>query len=235
MNDLLLIFMSFTGILVVYWVVLGQWKHNKMMKEKKQQVKAVLFDMDGVIIDSIDAWYSVFNSTLMHLKNKIITKKEFTDNVWGISFEKAAKEYFDDISVSKLKKVYFKDEEKFIKNTDLMDGAKEILEELKKKGVKTAIVSNTSKDVVKKLLSHHKILESFSFVLGGDSIKNPKPAPDALQKACEELGFLAEDCVFVGDTINDKQASKKAGMAFIGYKIDGDFKVDDLRKISGLI
>ena len=51
-----------TALLALYWIFYGQRKYNDMLiPKRKTELKAVLFDLDGVILDSFEAWYSVFN------------------------------------------------------------------------------------------------------------------------------------------------------------------------------
>ena len=73
-----------TAFLALYWVFYGQRRHNEMFTPKrKTELKAVLFDLDGVIIDSFEAWFHVFNQVREDLKLKEISKEEFRNKVWG--------------------------------------------------------------------------------------------------------------------------------------------------------
>lgn len=234
MNSFLLILLSLTAILCVYWLILGQWRYNKMMKPQKK-LKAILFDLDGVIIDSYNAWFKIFNKTRKHYKLDEVSEQEFKQKIWGISFEKAAKDYFKNAELKEIRKFYFSHIQEFKSNTKLNENVKETLEKIKQKGIKTAIVSNTNKRSVSEVIKYHKINNYFDVILGGDSVEHGKPAPDSLLEACKQLEVSPSESIMVGDTFNDKGAAKNANIFFIGYNIDGDFKISDFKDLLGLI
>lgn len=240
MNDFLLIIISLTVILSIYWIVIGQWKHNKMMRQhttpvRPSKIKAVIFDLDGVIIDSLEAWIKVFNDTRKHYNLPIITKKEFMGKVWGGSMERDVRLYFKGKTIEEVSKLYFSKMDKFIESTKLNANVKETLEKLKTKSIKLCVVSNSYKKVVLGILNFHKIKGSFDVILGGDDVENGKPAPDSLLKVCKRLDIKVNEAVLVGDTTNDFGAAKNAGMFFIGYKINGDLKISDFKDLERLI
>ena len=107
MSFLLTAVIVFTGFLALYWVFYGQRKYNDMFMSKiKPKLKAVLFDLDGVIIDSFEAWYGVFNHVRRDLKLKEISREEFNRKVWGGSVEADAKNYYKNRSVKEIEKAY---------------------------------------------------------------------------------------------------------------------------------
>lgn len=233
MNSILLILLSLTAILCVYWLILGQWKYNKIMRPQKK-LKAILFDLDGVIIDSFNAWFKIFNKTRKHYKLTEVSEQEFEKKIWGTCFENSTKKYFKGIELEEITKFYFSRIEEFKSNTKLNENVKETLEKIKQKGIKTAIVSNTNQKSVSEILKHHKLSRFFDTILGGDSVEHGKPAPDSLLEACKQLGVKTSESIMVGDTFNDKGAAKNANVFFIGYNIDGDFKISDFKDLLGL-
>ena len=68
-----------------------------------------------------------------------------------------------------------------------------------------------------------------------DDVKRRKPAPDMILKACKMLKVKPKNTILVGDTINDMIAGKRAGCVTMGYKIKGDYTVNNLRKIERFI
>ena len=240
MNDFLLIILSATAVLSIYWIIAGQWKHNKMMRQhtansKPSKAKAIIFDLDGVIIDSLEAWFKVFNETREHYKLPKISKKEFIGSVWGSPMEKDVERYFKGKTIEQISKYYFSNFTNFKEDTRLNPDVKETLEKLKGKKLKLGIVSNSFKKQVSGILEHHKIEHLFDVVLGGDDVENGKPAPDSIFEACKRLKIKPEEAVFVGDTMNDAGASKNAGMFFIGYHTNGDLKISDFKDLLELV
>ena len=87
-----------TAFLALYWVFYGQREHHEMfMPKRKTKLKAVLFDLDGVLLNSFEAWYHVFNHVRKDLKLKEISRDEFKKKVWGGSVEADAKNYYKNI------------------------------------------------------------------------------------------------------------------------------------------
>ncbi len=237
MNDFLLIVLSLSVILAIYWIVIGQWKHNRMMRQttKPNKIKAAIFDLDGVIIDSFQAWFNVFNSTRKHYKLPEITKKEFLGKIWGGSIKRDIKTYFKGKTVEEIGKHYFAHFDNFKKDTTLNPNVRETLKKLKNKNIKLGIVTNTYKKPVLEIFEYHKIKDLFDVVLGGDEVKNGKPAPDSLFEACKRLKIKPEEAVLVGDTSNDFGAAKNANMFFIGYHTNGDLKISDFKDLLQLV
>src|SRR3989338_3704105 len=196
--------------------------------------QAILFDMDGVLVDSHDSWVYIFNKTLKKFENKKVSIKEFDAKVWSKAFEQTAKKYFK-APVKEIRAYYAGIYNEYRKRLKIMDGAVETLSGLKSKGIKLALVSNTQRKVVKRLLKDIKMLKYFDFVLGGDDVKKGKPAPDLLNKAMKLLKLQKKDAFFVGDTRWDRMAAGKAKLRFVGYKIDGDGRVEDLKGLLSLI
>jgi len=193
-------------------------------------IKAILFDMDGVLIDSHDAWFHIFNRAYKKFENKKITVKEFDDLIWAKAFEKVAKRYFK-APLEDIRAYYREIYEEYHKRLKIMKNAKQALSELNSKDLKLVVVSNSQKNIVKKVLKDVGLAEYFNLFIGGDDVKNGKPEPDILYKALDLLKLKKEDVLFVGDTKWDRIASKKAKIKFIGFKTDGDERIDDLKEL----
>src|SRR3989338_3943574 len=84
-----------TALLALYWIFYGQRKYNDMLiPKRKTELKAVLFDLDGVILDSFGAWYAVFNHARRNFNLKEISRQEFKDKAWGGSVKADVNNYF---------------------------------------------------------------------------------------------------------------------------------------------
>ncbi|MFH1642080.1 MAG: HAD family hydrolase [Nanoarchaeota archaeon] len=196
------------------------------------KIKAVLFDMDGTLVDSYDAWFEAFNSALVHFGFSKIERQEFSENIWAISFGISIKKYLPGITSGKIQEYYFDTFQNFICLIRLNNNVLEILEYFKSKNIKLAVVSNTQANIIKKILSKLKILQYFDFIIGGDSVKTGKPNPEIIKLACKSLSVLETETIFVGDTIFDKKAAISAGSNFIGYNF-GD--ITDLVELKGYL
>lgn len=191
-------------------------------------IKAILFDMDGVLIESHKAWVYLFNKALKKFEGRELSIEEFDKSIWSNAFDKIAKEYFS-VPPEKVRDYFKEVYEDYKKRLKVDENAKETLSALKSKGLKLAVVSNTQRSVIKKTLSDVGLAKFFDFFIGGDDVEHGKPEPDLLYKAMGLLKLKKDEALFIGDTKYDKMAAEKAGIKFIGFKIDGDERVNDLR------
>jgi HAD superfamily hydrolase (TIGR01509 family) len=235
MNNILVLILSITALLALYWVLIGQWKQNAMLRQQNRKIKAVLFDLDGVLIDSHDAWFKVFNHTREKFKLKQISEQEFDTKVWGGSIERDAGNYFKKIKIEKIASTYKNSLLKFKKNIKINPYAHYLIKNIKDKKLKTGVITNSFKNTALKILDYHGIKKAFDVIIGGDEVEHGKPAPDSILKACEALNIKPEEALLVGDTMNDINAGKNAGCFTIGYKVHGDLMVDDLKDIARML
>ena len=91
-------------------------------------------------------------------------------------------------------------------------GVREGLAALRAHGAVLACVTNKPHGPAVDLLAHLALLDSFELVIGGDSLPRRKPDPLPLRHACSELGITVEHSVFAGDSVNDVDAARAAGM-----------------------
>jgi HAD superfamily hydrolase (TIGR01549 family) len=194
-------------------------------------LKAVLFDMDGVLVDSHQTWFERFNASLKHFGFNEITVEEFDKHVWAVSFQENALNYFPGITLDQILDFYNETFDKFkVKKIESVD---EILKKLKNNKIKIGLTSNSQSKIVKKILKQINIHSNFDVILGGEQIENPKPDPEIIIKACKKLGVDPKQAVMVGDSTYDEQAAAAAGCGFIGYKMkDG---IQDLLQIEEII
>jgi HAD superfamily hydrolase (TIGR01509 family) len=152
--------------------------------------QAVLFDMDGTILNPI-------NDGLLEFKIRwgIPTDQLIIPNLPNLP-EKASDEYNQ---LAEFEAV----------NSTLRDGVHELLESLKAANIKTALVTNNSGSSMKTVLVKHQV--SFDLVLSRDDAAM-KPAPDMLFLALEKLQISPSHAIMVGDTRPDVGAARNAGI-----------------------
>ena len=237
MSSILLgIIIVVTGLLALYWIFYGQRKYNEAFTPKRNvELKAILFDMDGVLIDSFDLWYGAFNGLKEKYGLKRLSLEDFKKNVWGTSTEKNAKKHFKGVKVEEIKANYSKAIADNLHKSKLMPMAKEILKLIKDKNVKLGLVTNTSKELVIKALEAHGIDTFFDAIVTADDAERPKPYPDPVIKLCKNLGVEPQEAMLVGDTKNDYLAGKGAGCVVVGFNTKGDLMISKLSDLENLI
>ena len=196
----------------------------------KKEAKAVLFDMDGVLVDSLDAWFYVYNDALAHFGFKKLTKKEFAKG-FGSPIEKDIKNNFIGKTVKEVSAQYNKSFRKRKHLVKIFPQSKNVLESLKKRKIKLALLSNSTRFIVLSILEYHKIHKYFDVIVAMEDVKHRKPAPDMILKACRKLNVRPKNTIIVGDTQNDMIAGKRAGCVTVGYNIKGDYGIDDLKNV----
>jgi HAD superfamily hydrolase (TIGR01509 family) len=197
-------------------------------------IKAIIFDMDGVLVNSYDAWFSIFNKALKHFENKAISDDEFSTKVWAKNFNETARVYFQAPREDIL--AYFdKYQDDFNEAITLFGDVKSTLERLKKKGIQLCVATNTHTTLAQEMLAEMGILDFFDYIVGGDKVANGKPEPDMLLKLIKDLKLKKDDVWFIGDTIWDKIAAEKANITFIGLKLDATNRIDSLSELVRLV
>ncbi len=174
-------------------------------------MKAVLFDLDGTVIDSAKDIELCLKKTLRDIGMEDRMPENVRSLIGGgvkALLEKVLKEDFKEEYVEIFRKHYL---ENPVVHTKLYDGIEEVLKELKKRGIKLAVVSNKLEELSKKILEILKVHEYFDFIAGGDTFKEKKPSPVPVIKTLEVLNVKPEDALVVGDTSADIEAGLKAG------------------------
>ena len=197
---------------------------------RKREVKLVLFDLDGVLVDSIDAWHHVFNDTLTYFYLKKVSKREFRKD-FGAPIEHDMKKYFKGKTVKEVVSVFVSNFKKSAVHVKLFPQSMYVLKNLKKKNVKTGLITNSTKPIVLTVLNDLKLKEYFNVVVTMDDVRRRKPAPDMVLKACKKLKVSPKNTILIGDTINDILAGKRAGCITIGYKTNSQFRISNLKEI----
>ena len=165
------------------------------------KLKAVIFDMDGLLLDTEKISLSTFIDSCRECgfdpdlqvyhrcigTNYPTTRKILTDG-YGSSFQ------FD--AVWELwSRTY--DEETIYKPVPLKQGALSLLQYLEKEGIRKVVVTSTRQDIARRMLGNADILHFFDFVLGGDQVSNSKPDPEIYLTACRKLGEQPSSCLEV--------------------------------------
>lgn len=188
----------------------------------RRELPAILFDLDGTLIDSRALVDASFQHTMQTLcPQRTLTQAE-RDAFFGPPLQESFRKYFDDAqSVEEAIRIY---REYNIAHHDAyvkpIEGVKEVLGELKMLGYPMAVVSNKMKDVVMMGLCQADLTQYFTLVLGGDELQKPKPHPQGLVQACQQLGHNQDDVIYVGDSLGDIQAAKAMAAYSVAFVQD---------------
>ncbi|HII17473.1 TPA: HAD family hydrolase [Candidatus Woesearchaeota archaeon] len=198
-----------------------------------KMLKAAIFDMDGVLVDSYRAWFVTFNKGREHFGFTPISEKEFRKQCWAVSSSVLVPAYFPGFSIPE---VTAKNMELFLESMEeiaVMPGVKALLSLLP---LKKAVATNTIRAQAERMLAAKGLLGHFDMVVGADDVKRDKPAPDMLLKIVNGFGIRRDEAMFVGDMGLDMDAGKAAGVYTIGMGIDGgDVRIEKIEDVKDII
>ncbi|NNG65818.1 beta-phosphoglucomutase [Caldanaerobacter subterraneus] len=196
--------------------------------------EAVIFDLDGVITDTARYHYLAWKKLADELG--IYFDEVINERLKGVSrlesleiiLERSQKQYSQDEKeyLANKKNEYYKEMIKKITPEDLLPGVEKFIEELKKRGIKTAIasVSKNAFTVVENL----KIKDKFDYIVDANEIKRGKPDPEIFLNAADHLGISPEKCIGIEDSAAGITAIKRAGMFAVGVGNPETVKEADL-------
>ena len=196
----------------------------------KLKPTAILFDMDGVLIDSLDSWWISLNSALKAFNYKEISKEEFIEKYWGYDLSDNLKKMGLKLEIGTFCSNVFSNQ---IGEIRIYPDTKYTLQKLKE--YKKSIITNTPKDCVYQILKKFNIEQYFDAVVTSDEVKMGKPDPSIIFKSCKILNVDPKTVLLVGDTKNDVKAGKAANCKTVGIKIDADFTIQRLSEITKIL
>ncbi|MDD5668774.1 MAG: HAD family phosphatase [Candidatus Omnitrophica bacterium] len=216
------------------------------MKKLHSAPRAIIFDMDGVIVDSMPyhfiAWYEALRPWGVRVSCFDVYSKE--GERWDKTLIGLLKREGIDPNRKTLLKIFESRQKIFKKNFKrfIFSGVYELLICLKKKQYKLALVTGTPSQEINRILPI-KIRRLFNAIVAGDSVKKGKPHPEPYLKAAGLLSLAPQSCVVVENAPFGITSAKKAGMFCIAvstslpkeYLREADMVVNKLEEITGSI
>lgn len=207
------------------------------------KIKAVIFDLDGVIVSTDEYHYLAWKSIAD--KEDIYFDREINENLRGVSRMESL-----DILLRRAKNKYTIQEKElmaFEKNEiyksllknitpdDILPGVISILKTLRKRNIKIAIGSSSKNASI--ILKKIGLIESFDAIADGNDIKYSKPDPEVFIVAAHKLGVAPTECMVVEDAYSGIEAALAAGMITIGVGYASNYekayyKFEDLSEVN---
>lgn len=187
-------------------------------------MKAILFDMDGVLLDSEPLAFEMFRESLEKIGVQI-TLQELLDRYVGWYSEAIIQDILKrkniEYPIEKFFKMHRSKGSFYVvsKKLEPIQGVVSLLEEIKKNDkIRLGVVSSTGSANVLTALNRMEVLSYFDVVICKEMVENKKPSPEGYLKAAAQLHCSPENCIVVEDTKIGIQAGKAAGMFVAGYK-----------------
>ena len=186
-------------------------------------IKGIIFDMDGVIVDSEPLYHEFEYNFFKNLGAKVTP--EYFDKYVGCSLGATVNGVCEEFNINTipLESVY----DIFSKGAELIysdnpklklcEGVIDWLEYFKENKYPMIIASSTYKHKIDICLERFNLKQYFQMYIGGDDVKKSKPDPEIILKACNKLNLNPSECIVIEDSQNGIKAAKAAGCFALGY------------------
>jgi phosphoglycolate phosphatase len=194
-----------------------------------QNIRGVIFDLDGTLVDSYQAIYLSFHHAYTRLGLSPLSLEEVNKLVGrGLSrtFGELLGEEKGLQALSLFRKKY---EEIFRPHTHLLPDVRTVLEDLYGRGIRLAVATNKFGPLSREVFRHFKMENFFTVIVGDGDVPQNKPHPAMLHLALEKMGLKKDEALFVGDSAIDIQTAQNAGMRVYAVPT-GNTAREDLEK-----
>lgn len=204
-------------------------------------IDAVIFDLDGVILDSEPLHVQASNAALNEFGVKLTIEQNAPfmglneRDYWQKLIEYFAIDALPEYLADRKKQAYIRIllEEDLIAYPDVV----KFVNLCKDENLKLAIASSSSHQEIEIILKKLSLIEKFDVIVSSEDISRGKPSPDIFLLASEKLGVPPEKCLVIEDSVNGIKAAKDAGMKVIAYRAPirsdkADLSVNDFNKLS---
>ena len=196
-----------------------------LFENQKLTVDAVMFDLDGTLIDSVPIYYEIIDIVFAELEVPAVSREILLEAMddgdfnWDCVLPDHMKKRKNELSekarviIDEIAPAMFHNQVKLIPGTDV------IFKEIAATGIKIGLVTSTpaQRMAVKMIpLSNAGLVHLLEVIVTADDVRHKKPSAEPLIQCSEKLGVTLKKCVYVGDTRVDIRAGKAANMGTVG-------------------
>ncbi|BBN67557.1 riboflavin kinase/FMN hydrolase [Prunus dulcis] len=192
----------------------------------KPKILAVIFDLDGTLIDTERATKGVFQEFLARY-GKVLDKEREEKKSLGMTLKDSATSVVKDYDLPLTPDQFIQEiipmyQEKWLYSKAL-PGANRLIKHFHDRGVPIALASNSLREYIDAKISHHRgWKERFSVILGSDQVKAGKPSPDLFEEAAKQMGVDAVHCLVIEDSVVGVKAANAARMEVVAVPPRGE-------------
>jgi len=212
--------LAILGLLIGLALYIGLF--DKFMVNKP----LVIFDLDGTLLDTRDLIINTYKELFIKYQSEEAFTKEIQLEVLGPSLKTIFDKYFEEDSDKLIKEYRKLNHELHDEYCKMVPNCQLVLDDLKSKGYRMAIVSTKASDSVNLGLKQFDLQAYFEVILGSDNYNKLKPNKEGLIVACDLMKLSKDNAIYIGDSKTDIMAAKNAGIYSIAFLLNEDRKED---------
>ena len=196
-------------------------------------IKAIFFDLDGVLVDACDWHYHSLNDALEFHKGFRISYEDHIDKYNGLPTSVK----LDMLGVSEKEKesIWRMKQDRTLENIKMYGSTDKykirMLSQLREEGYKLVCVTNSIRETAIEMLRSTGQLELFDFIITNEDVENNKPHPDCYMLAMNRLGLAKQECLIVEDSPKGKQSAYASGAKVLEVEDVYDVTLDNIRRV----
>ncbi len=217
-------------------------------------MKAVIFDLDGTLINSVIPFEKMKQMIIAYLESVGVTPGLLKDlmlnfEITGKAVEDLRAKRFTEEEITtvleRVSEIMNRVELESVESAVVTEGVRAALRDLKKKGLKLGVMTRGCREYAERVLVRLGLRECFHAVVARDDVEKPKPDPEHAFHLLGLLGVSAAEALYVGDHWSDAECARQAGLGFVLFRRpgqdtqpSGEFSfeaVDDIRDIVKLV
>lgn len=185
-------------------------------------IQTVIFDMDGVIVDTEPVHHYAYNSHFKQLNIDVSPElyASFTGNSTKNIFERLRVQFnlVDDVpTLVETKRNLFNDAFDSKEDLYLLNGVEDLIKDLHRNGMQLVLASSSATVTINRIFNRFGLHKYFTHIVSGEDFPKSKPHPAIFLKAAELANTSVENCIVIEDSTNGIMAAKAAGIYCIGY------------------
>ena len=185
-------------------------------------IKTVIFDMDGVIVDTEPVHHYAYNQhfKLLNIEVNAEMYASFTGNSTKNIFERLKIQFnlADEVNaLVETKRNLFNDAFDSKKDLYLLDGVEDLIKDLYDNGMQLVLASSSATVTINRVFNRFGLHKYFTHIVSGEDFPKSKPHPAIFLRAAELANTPVENCIVIEDSTNGIMAAKAAGIYCIGY------------------
>ena len=192
----------------------------------------MLFDLDGVLVDSYEVWFHLLNQAARDFAAPAIPRDAFAA-CWGQGIAADVERFFPERSIPEVEAYYHAHFMAQATHLRVDPAAGEVVRALRGRGLAQALITNTPGPLADEIVAFAGL--ALDAIVGGTDVPRGKPAPDMVLEACRRLRVDPAAALVVGDSSYDRDAAAGAQVRFVGLRLDGDRRIETLAELPALV